>query len=86
MPDTEAPAVVYVSANEKDKDDRSSSNGNWSNGVGGSQGPADPVQRRLKQRHIQMLVPCLTLPFNPPGLIVRDVGLPLLERLVLVFF
>ena len=53
MPDIEAPAVVYVNATEKDKDDSSSSNGNWSHGFG-SQDPVDLVQRRLKQRHIQM--------------------------------
>ena len=54
MPDAEAPAVVYLNASEKDKDDSSSSNGGWPHKAGGSQGPADLVQRRLKQRHIQM--------------------------------
>lgn len=54
MPDVEAPATVYVNANEKGKGDSSSSNGNWSYKAGGLQDPADLVQRRLKQRHIQM--------------------------------
>ena len=53
MPDVEAPTVVYVNTNEKYKND-SLSNGNWTHPVGGSHDPADLVQRRLKQRHIQM--------------------------------
>ena len=61
MPDAEAPTVVYVNANEKDKDDNSSSYGGWSHKVGGSQDPTNLVQRRLKQRHIQMWVLCSTL-------------------------
>ena len=54
MLDVEAPATVYVDTNEKRKDDSSSSNGNWTHPVGGSQGPVDMMQHRLKQRHIQM--------------------------------
>ena len=54
MPDVEAPVAVYVNTSEKDKDDRSSSHGNWTHLVGGSQDPVDLVRRRLKQRHIQM--------------------------------
>ena len=53
MPDVEAPTVVYVNTNEKQKDDNSS-NGNWSHPAGGSLDPVDLVRRRLKQRHIQM--------------------------------
>ena len=86
MHDIEAPAIVYVNANEKDKDDNSSSNGDWSHKAGGSQGPADLVQRRLKQRHIQMWVLCSTLRFDPESqdLMVHGVGLLLPGRLVLV--
>jgi len=54
MSDVEAPATVYINANGKDKDDSSSSNGDWTHKAGGPQDPVDLVQRRLKQRHIQM--------------------------------
>jgi hypothetical protein len=46
---------VYVNPLGKGKDDSSSTtNGNWSNDFAGPQGTVDPVQRKLKQRHIQM--------------------------------
>lgn len=53
MPDVEVPVVDYVDTDEKQKSD-SSSNGNWPHPVGGSLDQVDLVQRRLKQRHIQM--------------------------------
>ena len=53
--DVEIPTVVYLSTNEKDKSDGFSLNGNyWSHSPRGLQSSADLVQRRLKQRHIQM--------------------------------
>ena len=46
---------IYVNPVEKGKDDSSfSANGNWANASQESQSPVDPVQRKLKQRHIQM--------------------------------
>ena len=53
MSDIEAPtAIYYVNANEKSKDGSPLSSGDWSQRT--LQGPVDLVQRRLKQRHIQM--------------------------------
>ena len=46
---------IYVNPLEKGKDDSSfSANGNWANASEESQGTVDSVQRKLKQRHIQM--------------------------------
>lgn len=46
---------VYATPPEKGRDDSSSTtNGNWTNAFVAPQATVDPLQRKLKQRHIQM--------------------------------